>query len=191
MLDSACSVQAYIKPNYALASSCLSGTAAQRIGAAEAFAAELGHVTYRHVCEKALKDLFNDSDQRVRDKASTCFFHVGDDDLVNYEGLVESFIESDAFKVNTLFRALEKRTSLPTRTTINLCNKLLDLAGSKLTEHRRIARVDLGTVTEFALRGYNQSEDDEQLQLQYLDIIDRLVIVGAHKMDMQLALHDR
>lgn len=54
-----------------LAEKCLSGTEAQREGAAEVYSANLRTARYRSVCEDALAQLFNDESEKVRSAAST------------------------------------------------------------------------------------------------------------------------
>lgn len=96
-----------------LAESCLVGNESSRVGAAQIYAANLATARYRAICEDGLIALFDNESEEVRREASRCFFHLEDDELGDYGGLVESFVGSRAFVTESwqLLDALERTTS--------------------------------------------------------------------------------
>ena len=71
-----------------IARRCLSGSEAQRIGAAQVMAANVRIATCRSFCEDALVKLFSDSSDRVRAQAARCFLNLEGPQLEEYEQLI-------------------------------------------------------------------------------------------------------
>ena len=141
----------------------------QRRGSAEVAAANVGEPEYRQTCEEALKVFFVDDDLEVRKVAASCFRHILDSDLANYEGLIEAFCNSPAcedeafFLINALKSA---RAVLPGKTHL-VCERLLD--------HTEGRGFDTWAVSELVFRLYKQHPNDEWTA-RSLDLIDRLCL---------------
>lgn len=174
-----------------LAEACLSGDEAQRVGAAQIFAANLKTARFRDVCEAALSGLFADASEKVRAEASRCFFSLEADQLGEHASLAESFVASPAFadKHHDLMYALESTTARVPDLTCSVCERLLDFAERDQTDIST-----LGTVSDEAvqllLRAYGQSQGPE-LEARCLDLFDRMARLGVYGLEEALGQHER
>lgn len=158
-----------------LAQRCLSGNEADRIGAAQVFAANLRSARYRAYCEEALRTLFNDPAKKVREEAARCFSHFKDAELAAYTDLVNNFVLSEAFTDNhrNLVHALEKTTAKLPEITCTVCERFLETSGTEAADVRTYAAAESYQVTELLVRTYRQHET-EAIQSRCLDLLDRL-----------------
>ena len=140
----------------------------QRLGSAEVAAANVGDPSYRHRCEDALATFFSDDDPEVRNVAASCFRHIAEQDLADFDPLVEAFCCSKALDYALpLLIALENaRAPLPTMTLL-ACETLLGRTGSH--------SLDMGSVSKLAFRLYQQHPNDEWTP-RALNLIDRLCL---------------
>ena len=164
-----------------IADLCLSGSEAQKVGAAQVMAANVSVATRRPFCEDALVRLFNDPSENVRDKAAHCFRGFEGDNLVEYEHLIAQFVLSDAFPKNhfPLLIALERATAKLPESTLLACERFIDVAGFAAADISTREAGDADTVIKLALRTYQQSLDDT-IRARSLDLIDKLMEYGAH-----------
>jgi len=82
----------------ALASECARGSDSLRIGAAQLYAEAIQSPSARPRSEHALRTFFSDPHEGVREAASSCFYRLPEDQLQQYVGLIQAFVESPAFR---------------------------------------------------------------------------------------------
>ena len=165
----------------AMANLCLSGSEAQKVGAAQVMAANIKVATCRSFCEDALVSLFNDPSERVRAEAADCFRRYENDDLAGYEHLIEQFVLSDTFPKNRfpLLIALERTTVQLPEVTLSACERFIDVAGLAAGDISTREAGDSDTVIKLTLRTYQRSSDDT-IRARSLDLIDKLMEFGAY-----------
>ena len=175
-----------------LAEGCLSGAEAQRVGAAEVYSVNLQTARYRSVCEDALARLFDDESEKVRSEASKCFYRFGDDQIGQYAGLIEAFIQSATFAAEhrQLLHALKRTTAELPEVTILACERFLDIVGAEAAAIRTGAAGLTDDVVQILVRTYNQSRNPE-MQARCLDLFDRLAQLGVYGVDRALEQYER
>jgi hypothetical protein len=174
-----------------LAQRCLAGAQSHRIAAAEVYVANLQSAYLRQFCESRLIQLFNDPDEKVRDRAAKCFFRFEGEQLGEYIGLVEAFVESPAFETDChdLIYALEKTTAKLPDVTCLVCEKFIDSYGS-VADIRTRSAAKADEVSELLIRVYSQSQS-QALRSRCLDLVDRLTQIGAYGLDKALQQFER
>lgn len=172
---------------------CLSGSEAQRVGAAQVCAANLRTASYRELCEQALARLFSDADEQVRKEAATCFNHFDAAQLNEFAGLIEAFVQSQAFVdgYDSLIRALERTTSKLPGAALLAFNRFIETVGYEAGDIRTSASADAHIVSNLVIRFYAQTAGDPEQQARCLDLLDRMTQLGALGLDKALDLHDR
>lgn len=175
-----------------LAEKCLSGTEAQREGAAEVYSANLRTARYRSVCEDALAQLFNDESEKVRSAASKCFFYLGEGQLGQYVNVIDAFVQSDAFVAEhgRLIHALEQTTAELPQESILTCERFLDVVGGDAADIRTSAARHADDVVQILVRTYNQSRNPE-MQARCLDLFDRMAELGIYGVSRALDQYER
>ncbi|CAA9447704.1 MAG: hypothetical protein AVDCRST_MAG14-572 [uncultured Rubrobacteraceae bacterium] len=175
-----------------LAEKCLSGTEAQREGAAEVYSVNLQTARYRSVCEDALAQLFDDESQNVRSAASKCFLYLGEDQLGQYARLIEAFIQSDAFAAEhgQLIHALEQTTDELPQESVLACERFLDIVGGDAADIQTSAASHADDVVQILVRTYNQSRNPE-MQARCLNLFDRMAEFGIHGVSRALDQYER
>ena len=172
-----------------IAELCLTGSEAQRIGAAQVMAANVRIATCRSFCEDALIKLFNDTSAEVRTKAAECFLRFEGTQLGEYVDLITQFVSSRAFQQNyyPLLEALEKTTSKLPEVSLSACERLADTAGLATSE---INVRGADTVVKLTLRTYQQSSDDS-VQARSLTLIDKFMEHGTYGINKALEDFER
>ena len=164
-----------------IANFCLSGSEAQKIGAAQIMAANIRVATCRSFCQDALVSLFNDPSERVRAEAADCFRRFERDDLAGYEYLIEQFVVSDTFPKSrfSLLLALERSTVQLPEVTLSACERFIEVAGLAAGDISTSEAGDADRVIKLTLRTYQQGLD-ETIRARSLDLIDKLFEYGAY-----------
>jgi len=175
-----------------LAELCLSGSVAQRIGAAQVMAANVKTATYRSFCEEALIELFNDCSDEVRSEAAQCFSRFEGTQLEEFEHLIARFVSSDAFQQNYtyLLMALEETTAKLPGVTLTACERFVDIAGLASSDIGTGTAWSADTVTKLTLRIYQQSKEDT-IRARSLNLIDKLMENSAYGIDEALENFER
>lgn len=175
-----------------LAEECVNGSEFQRLGAAEVMAANLKVNAYRSVCEESLALLFDDPSPQIRVAASSWFDNFEGSGLGNFSSLVARFVESEAFVGNEfrLFRALEYSTARLAEVTLSACERFVDVAGLSASDVRTSNAGDATYVIPLILRVYRESSDD-QMRTRCLDLVDRLMELGAFGIEQALEDFER
>ncbi|MCI0552885.1 MAG: hypothetical protein L0287_18190, partial [Anaerolineae bacterium] len=171
---------------------CLSGTDTQRLGAAQVFSANLHQTHFRLFCEEALKQLFNDPNEKVRTETAKCFHNFEGEELSDHVNLIESFIQSSAFTTDHfyLFYALENTTAKLPDVTCLVCERFLDAVGQEVADTRTHSAVDANTVSQLLVRVYSQSKN-ETIRTRCLDLIDRMTRMEVYGLKEVLERYDR
>ncbi len=175
-----------------IAELCLSGSEAQRIGAAQVMAANIKTATYRTFCEDALIRLFNDTSDNVRAEAAKCFGSFEGTQLEEYVDLVKQFVLSNAFQQNydPLLVALEETTAKLPGVTLSACEQFVDFAGPASSNIGTGTAWSADTVTKLTLRIYQQSTEDT-IRSRSLTLIDRFMEHGVHGINKSLEDFER
>ena len=175
-----------------LANSCLSGSEAQKIGAAQVVAANVLTATYRSFCEDSLISLFNDSSAEVRAEAARCFQRFEGPQLEGFDNLMLQFVSSEAFPDNChfLFMALDQSTAKLPNVTLSSCERFIDVAGMEASDISTSQAGDADIVIKLTLRIYQQSTDDST-RARSLDLIDKYMELGTFGIDKALEDFER
>lgn len=187
-----CVVSLNVEEARPLAEKCLSGTEAQREGAAEVYSANLRTARCRSVCEDALAQLFNDESEKVRSAASKCFFHLGEDQLGQYVNVIDAFVLSDAFAAEhgQLIRALGQTTDELPQESVLACERFLDIVGRDAADIGTSAARHADNVVQILVRTYNQSRNSK-MQTRCLDLFDRIAELGIYGVSRALDQYER
>lgn len=175
-----------------LAEFCLSGSEAQRTGAAEVMAANVKTAAFRSFCEDALIKLFNDTSADVRAEAAQCFSRFEGTQLGEYAHLVTQFVSSDAFQQNYvhLIMALEKTTAKLPEVTLTACERFIDFAGHASSDVGTGTAFSADSVTKLTLRIYQQSTENT-IRARSLNLIDKLMENSAYGINEALENFER
>jgi len=175
-----------------LAQLCLSGTDAQRLGVAQVFASNLKQARFRSFCEEALKQLFNDPNEKVRTETEKCFGGIANAELKEFVGLIEAFVHSKAFPANHfyLMHALENTVAKLPDITCLVCERFLDVVGLEAADTRTHSAVEAHTLSQLLLRIYSQSKN-AAIQTRCLDLIDRMIQMEIYGLKEALETFDR
>jgi hypothetical protein len=175
-----------------LAEQCLRGEKFQRLGAAQVYSASLRAAAYWQSCSIALVQLFNDLDNDVRREAASCFRNVDGGELARAGDLIESFVMSPAFSTDSfsLIHSLEETPVRLPEATLLACGRFVDTVGVKSGDIQSAAAMEASSLGKLLLRVYSQSED-EAFRSRCLDVVDRMVDVGAFGFGEALATLER
>ena len=170
----------------------LSGSEAQKIGAAQVMAANVRTATCRSFCEDALVKLFNDTNSSVRAKAAQCFSRFEGTQLEEYVHLVTQFVSSNAFQQNNypLLNALEETTAKLPEVTLVACQRFVDIAGLATSGTNTRTSWSADIVIKLTLRTYQQSLDDT-IRARSLNLIDKLMEHDTYEINKALEEFER
>ena len=176
----------------AIANLCLSGSEAQKVGAAQVMEANVSAATCRSYCEDALIKLFNDPYETVRAEAAQCFRRFEGSQLEGYDYLITQFVHSDAFASNyfPLLMALERTTAKLPCIALSACERFIDVAGMAASDISTRQAGDADMVIKLTLRVYQQSSDDT-VRARSLDLIDKLMEHGTYGINDALEEFER
>lgn len=169
-----------------------SGGAPQRLGLAEVAAANIALEDCRTWCEVHLASFFNDPDERVRKEAGSCFGHLKDRPLEEYEPIIVAFADSMSFGDDSMsiLHLLEDSLRRLPGTTCVVCEKFLDRFSDEARDVRTSRAGDAHIVTQLVFRAYHQHQDDEWTR-PALDLIDRLCLEGIQDARKELDAFER
>lgn len=152
---------------------------ALRRGAARVVAARVRWVNEAAV-RQALAQLFDDDDESVREAAATVAGNLRGEPLDRHQELLGKFIGSRAADDPTqLLFTLEHAPKPDHELTLQIAHRIVDAQGGALGDIRTGAAGDARYLTQIVLRSYSLVEDP-LLRSQLLDVIDRLLEVGAY-----------
>ena len=162
-----------------LVKEALSGNPSQRLGVAKVASANIGQADCRQWSEQQLLRLFNDSDEKVRQKVAICFHSrsLEGQSLESYKNLIDQFCDSAAYCENpsSILRALEQSTHQLPGITCVVCEKFLDRFGDEARDIRTGRAGDVVFVARLVFRTYHQHQSDEWAS-RCLDLIDQMYL---------------
>ena len=175
-----------------LAKEALAGNPSQRLGVAQVASANIAHAECRAWCEERLAVLFNDADPEVRREAASCFQHLANEALEDYEKLITVFCDSAAYQEDSssVLHVLENSLNRLPGMTCVVCGKFLQRFGVEARDFRTGRAADVYTVGKLIFRAYQQHQNDEWAP-QCLDLIDRLCLDGIHHVKSGLEEFER
>ena len=164
-----------------IAQDCVNGTSAQRLGAAEVYAANLQFNEHRAECQSMLETLFLAPYAEVRIAASRCFDRFDGNALTSYESLIDAFAQSPAFKDghHSLIHALTQTTARMPSAILSAAETFIATFGTDAADIRTGISGYSSYIAQLALRVYKQ-ETDTSTRQRCLDLIDKLVEAQAH-----------
>ena len=171
---------------------CLSGSEAQRIGAAEIFALHLRLASFRAFCEQALVRLFDDPSAKVREQVATCFHTFEGEQLEDYQECIEVFVQSQSFVTHPyhVIHALENADAQLPEMTCLACETCFRIMDDNPFTWNPQSMVRADTLGKLLLRVYSQQKD-EVLKTRCLDLIDHLLQRGEYSLSHVLIEYDR
>jgi hypothetical protein len=167
----------------------LQGSVSQRKGAVEVFADNLAGEFRRDRCIQVCIQAFDDDDKEVREAATRGFFALRDVDLAPFAHLFDSFAMSKAMADDpgpAIHTLSESKRLLPD-TALRLCERFVELHGSAIADISTSAAGDALDVGKIVMRVYVHSQEAE-LRSRCLDLLDRMVEMGAYGIERQLEL---
>ncbi len=164
-----------------LAQESVNGAKAQRLGAAEVYAANLRFSEHRAACQSMLETLFSDPDADVRIAASRCFDRFDGNALASYESLIDAFVHSAAFKDghHSLIHAITRTTARMPSAILSAAETFIATFGTAAADIRAGVSIYSSDIAQLALRVYKQ-ETDSSARRRCLDLIDKLVEAQAY-----------
>ncbi len=171
---------------------CLTGAEAQRLGAAEVYAANLGSAALRTVCEEGLVRFFGDPSTTVQAAAAQCFRELGRAELGRLRDLVSAFVASPTFadEYKELLDALEETTADVTDMIPPVAERFLEVAGPDVSDIQTGAAGEADKVARLVVRAYSQSQD-QMIRERCLDVVDRMTELGAWELSRAIEPFDR
>lgn len=175
-----------------LAQLSVRGDTPMRIAAAQVAAANVKTARLRSACIATLILLFNDDEPAVRKKACDCFYQMKDGDLASFRRLLSGFVSSPAISdgYDQVLSALDDTTASFPDLTISICEHFLQDTGDASGDIRTAAAAQADSITRLSVRAYSQSTHDDTTK-RCLDVIDRLVSIGAYQVEKALESVER
>jgi hypothetical protein len=170
-----------------IALTCLTKEKIHRLAMSDIFAKNLRSEHCKELCEQVLSKLFNDSSQKIRSKASHCFFYFEKNDIIKHANLLDSFIQSPAFfdGLRDLIYALEKSTSNTPEIIYEVCNRFVQGHIQESTLNNHFFGMKMDTLSKMLIRAYSESENPI-LKSRCLDLIDSMVESEVYGLDKAL-----
>ncbi len=170
-----------------LVAEAMQGSATHRLGIARVTSRNLADSNHRAWCERHLTILFDDADERVRQRAASCFREFQDRGLETCGELVEAFVASRAFGqggAEEILAALDRSPSRLPGVTCTVCERFLDRFGDRAGDIRTRSSAAAMDVAKLVFRTYQQHQGDKWGK-KALDLIDRLCL------DQPYGLHEQ
>jgi hypothetical protein len=178
-----------------LSEAAIAGDSACRLGAVEVARQNLTHPDCRSWCEAALRRFFNDENEKVREHAARCFWHLWQQPempLRGYDAFIRAFLDSRSFaeEPTYLLHALDDTRQRVPETILDVCETFV----AKCTEEARDIRTKIAgdetTVGKLVFRAYAQL-DALPLRTRALDLIDRMCAEGLQSAGKHLMEFER
>ena len=175
-----------------LAGRCASGSKALRLGMAEVYSANLKLSAFRSQCEEMLGRLFADPEAEVRQAAAWCFRQLEGEDARGFQGLIETYIHSPAFTParGVLISTLDKTTAPIPDIILSTSERFFDLVGEDAGDSRTSAASGSTYLAKLVVRVYSRAIDPS-VKSRCLDLIDKMVLLGALGLDEATAAFER
>jgi hypothetical protein len=150
-----------------------------RRGGALILAARLRWSADRAVADTLMR-LFGDPDETVREAAATFAANLRGESLARFRDVIKAYIASPAMTDPTqLLITLEHSPTPEHQLILQLAHRIVDDERGALGDIRTHAAGDARKLTQLVLRSYSLSDDPAQRR-ELLDVVDRLLEVGAY-----------
>ena len=175
-----------------LVDEALQGSSSQRLGVTEVAARNIGLDNCRPWSEQQLLRLFNDSDAKVRQEASTCFRSLETQPFESFENLIKEFCMSAAYSEDSssILYALEESSHRLPGITHMVCEKFLERFSSEARDISTQRSADVHLVINLILRMYHQHQQDEWGS-KCIDLIDQMCLEGIDDIRTNLDEYER
>lgn len=175
-----------------IAETVANGTDSQRFAASRIASANVGVEEFRKWCEPKLLRFFNDSDEKVRQKAGQCFRNLDGKVLEDFSLLIDAYCKSSAFTDNShaLLHTLEESVERLPGVVCKVCEVFLERFGAEARDFRTHRAADGFAVAKLVFRVYHQHQRDDWAS-RALDVIDQLCVEGVGEVLTQLQQFDR
>jgi hypothetical protein len=163
-----------------------------RVAAVRVFADNVTYEPRRHRAIAVLTAALHDTSPAVRGDAEHAFYRLGDQRLTEYDELIQAFADSPAVAdgASAALHALESsRHPLPP-SVIDVCEAWVAAHDSDVGDLRTGAAGDVMDVVRLVLRIHAQHSDAD-LRRRCLDLVDRLVVLRAYNIEVELDSVDR
>lgn len=168
----------------------LDGDDIARAAAVDVFATNITNKSRRDRSVAVLSKALHDPSKAVRDAAQRAFFRLADERLDGYIPLIAAVAHGPSLAARPALLALEKsRQPLPAA-ALDVCEKFVRVHQRDISDIATAAAGDAIYVVKLALRLHAQYTDPD-LRRRCLDMIDQLVILGAHNIERDLDTIER
>ncbi|MAS95107.1 MAG: hypothetical protein CMO55_18075 [Verrucomicrobiales bacterium] len=166
-----------------------------KLGVCEVASSNYLNPECREWCVMALKKLFNDKDCEIRKKSAHCFWHLlrnPDISLAKFDDLIDVFVDSSAFETDPTFllHAIEENLHRIPSKTLEICKKFVRKLGKKTKDSSSGIAADERTIGKLAFSTYAQMSESV-LQIEALDLIDRMSLEGFYSVSKEFSELDR
>jgi hypothetical protein len=158
-------------------------TAARR-GAADLAAHRLPHTANAEVAATTLAILVNDPADEVRKEAAKVAGALRNHTLRPFAGAIKALVASPAFDeaVSQLLISLEHAPDRVDDLVLLCANRFVETLGTEAADIRTGAAADAREVGQLVIRGLAQSHAASE-RAALLDVLDRLLLLGAYGID--------
>jgi hypothetical protein len=171
---------------------CFDNSIEQRKGFVQVLYPTVKIPEYQNACVHRLVDFFNDEDEKVRSLASKCFRTLETGQLESMQDIIKSFLESRAFQDNydDIIYVLDEESLYLPDIAFEVCEKFIEIVGDEASDTRTSAAGTAHHVTDILLKVYSQTKD-QTVKEKSLDIIDKLLEIGAYSMGDRIDRYER
>ena len=170
---------------------CLnSGNESLLVGIATVVVDYVGNKNFTKFCQSVLIKLFNDSSEKVIQKATRCFYNLQVHTDIEYIPLIKNFLKSSSFKQYSgrLISCLDETITQLPDITFEICKKILELNQKDL--QYRTNFYGGGTLSTLLFRLYKQTQSAD-IKTRCLDTIDELLKVNLWGIENELQKFNR
>jgi hypothetical protein len=163
-----------------------------RAAAAEVFADNVAHAPRRDRTIAVLSAALNDPVKDVRDAAQRAFYQLDDQPLAGYAPLIAAFAGSPALAdgVSAALHTLESsRQPLPAA-ILDVCEAFISAHQHDIGDTTTAAAGAVTSVIRLTLRVHAQ-HSSRDVRRRCLDLVDQLVVLGAHNIEFDLDSMER
>jgi hypothetical protein len=158
-----------------------------RTGAAMVCAKRIANTVDMQVCASALKSFFADGSTEVRNAAAEMAAALRGGRLRPYKSILRELIGSPTFDdaLPQLILTLEYAPDKIDDLVLACTDRFVAESGAQVGDISTRAAADVHQIGKLIVRGYAQS-DDQPTRVSYLDLLDRLLLLGAFTLVDQL-----
>ncbi len=170
----------------------MNGDAAIRRGAAQVYAHNLGDSDVGSICQERLRQLMNDSDEKVRSNVGQCFTYLGPEHLDDQRLFIDEFLESPALLpgAERLLNYLVPLAADEHELALKATAQILDAVGSEVVDIRTSRALMERDLVRLPLTVYTHA-DDPKIKSQAMALFERLLMMDSREAKQALSDWDR